>query len=306
MTPDQRKLSDSPLLPFVRVIIIIPTAFITRKRRDMIRRQWKRMAPKGSQVNDVSVMRFFVGLRGLNKKQLEGARREAAQFEDIVLVKDIRDFDDGVKGGVTSATTLKIFEAFKWAVTHYRFDYLVRQGDDAYFNLNEFLRVTPSSTETAEARQKRLALANPMVQIPLELTQWCRFYYENPVREPQLAALLRSRTHTPYCLGMGYVLTSDLVRFVAKTSVPFLMSYAEDTTVGQWFSGLHIHNIDDPRFHHLGPQPTVLYNDGKIGQSQQSPEPWAEAPCKPTDLLTHYMTESDWDLIANDGSMTCY
>lgn len=183
---------------------------------------------------------------------------------------------------------------------------LVRQGDDAYFNLLEFLRVTPSSLETSEENKQRLALANPLIDIPLERTQWCRFSYANPVREPSLAALLRTKQHQPHCLGLGWVVTRDLVEFVAHATVPFLMAYAEDTTIGRWFAGLHINNIDDARFHHLGPQPASLYKGGNAGQNERSPEPWAEAPCKPTDLITHYMTEHDWDLIADDGTMTCY
>lgn len=76
------------------------------------------------------------------------------------------------------------------------------------------------------------------------------------------------------------MLSYDLVEWVARSPVPFTMAYAEDTSIGSWFDGLQISNIDDARFHHLGPD---------------APERWAEVGCRPDDIMTHYMTSKDWD-----------
>lgn len=301
MTAAEIDKSEAPHLPFVRTCIIIPTALVTKQRRMSIRKQWQRM---DSGRNVSAVMRFFIGLRGLSPNQRYDAREEAERHKDVVLLENHLDFD---AGGVdfSSATTHKIVEAFKWAVQNYRFDYLVRQSDDGYFNLLEFQRVTPSSLETELENRLRLRIANPTMQIPLTRTRWCRFYYHNPVREEKIKSFYRIQQYPPYCLGLGYVLTRDLVLHVAQSKVPFAVTYPEDAITGLWFGGLHITNLDDERFHHLGPQPASQYKYGKLGQQEHAPERWAEAPCRPTDLLTHYMTEHDWSLIDDDGSMTC-
>lgn len=111
-----------------------------------------------------AVCKFFIGIASLSPQAREQAKREESQHSDVVLL-NISDFDGG-EAKFESATTMKVYEAFKWAVETYRFDFLVGQGDDAYFNLNWFLRITPDSRESLVSNTARLE--SQKLKIPLK------------------------------------------------------------------------------------------------------------------------------------------
>uniref|UniRef100_A0A0K0CXF5 Hexosyltransferase n=1 Tax=Angiostrongylus cantonensis TaxID=6313 RepID=A0A0K0CXF5_ANGCA len=54
--------------------------------------------------------------------------------------------------------------------------------------------------------------------------------------------------YLPYQLGGGYVLSFELVRFLAMNARLFKLYKNEDVSVGAWLAGLDIKYIHDPRF----------------------------------------------------------
>ena len=54
--------------------------------------------------------------------------------------------------------------------------------------------------------------------------------------------------YIPYALGGGYVLSANIVGFLAANA-PLLKSYrAEDASVGTWLAPLKVHRVHDTRF----------------------------------------------------------
>ncbi|VDM72037.1 unnamed protein product [Strongylus vulgaris] len=54
--------------------------------------------------------------------------------------------------------------------------------------------------------------------------------------------------YLPYQLGGGYVLSYELVRFLALNARLFKLYKNEDVSVGAWLAGLDIKYVHDPRF----------------------------------------------------------
>uniref|UniRef100_A0A1I7UGX4 Hexosyltransferase n=1 Tax=Caenorhabditis tropicalis TaxID=1561998 RepID=A0A1I7UGX4_9PELO len=54
--------------------------------------------------------------------------------------------------------------------------------------------------------------------------------------------------YLPYQLGGGYVLSYELVRFLALNAPLFRIYKNEDVSVGAWLAGLDVKYVHDPRF----------------------------------------------------------
>ena len=46
-------------------------------------------------------------------------------------------------------------------------------------------------------------------------------------------------TYIPYALGAGYILSSDLVHFVAKNADMLMQWFSEDVSLGTWLAPVH-------------------------------------------------------------------
>jgi len=54
--------------------------------------------------------------------------------------------------------------------------------------------------------------------------------------------------YLPYALGGGYVLSHDLVEFIAENSDKLQVFKSEDVSVGTWLAPLKINRIHDTRY----------------------------------------------------------
>jgi hypothetical protein len=93
--------------------------------------------------------------------------------------------------------------------------------------------------------------------------------------------------YLPYATGTAYVLSADVARWVAHSSLPFRFIFPEDAVVGLWIAGLDITAREDKRFHD---------RHGRGGH---------QGMCGADSIMIHYMTPVLWAAIDRCGCLAC-
>ena len=262
----------SSACPFARDKLLaffsVPNAFADKDRRHPFRAQWakslvlmdKKMKARGVATPSV-VLKFGIGLEGLPASAVSAAQAEAQTHQDMLLL-DVPDKDEG-EPVHRSSTTLKVMQSMTYAANRYAFDYFVRVGDDAYFRVDYFAELALDA-----AFPKTAAYVG---------------YKFSDVRIDNSAS-----THN-FIVGMGFILTHDLTRYVCKARDVLLDGFPEDGVVGSWFVGTKVQVVHEPRFHDI---------------DQFRPKSYA--PCTNTSLLMHHMWSVDvWNKVDQDGLLKC-
>ena len=210
-----------------------------------------------------TALRFIIGTEGMEESQLESIQQEASKHKDILLI-DAPDDDHGGEPKHRSSTTLKVMHSMRYAANNFVFEYFARVGDDAYFRVDYFAEL--------------VLLQNAY---PKENAYIGYKFANHVVRESD-------STHN-FIVGMGFLLTQDLTRYVCR-SYPYLLDgFPEDAIVGSWFVGTKARVIHEPRFHDIDHVTTVAY-----------------AKCSNESLLLHHMwRQENWDSIDDEGLMSC-
>mmetsp|Transcript_46 Transcript_46/g.160 ORF Transcript_46/g.160 Transcript_46/m.160 type:complete len:375 (-) Transcript_46:108-1232(-) len=260
-------------------------AFVTTssnyEKMARLRKQWRRNIKKLPKESDAKLF-FIVGELDMdfNKRpdeELQRLKNLNATTGDILIAKGVTDTQKHIGGYCpevpVSSTTQKVLWAVKWAVRNYKFDYLARVGDDAYFRVDHFLKnVAPTQSK------ERLFMGH--------------FYGPVPACTNQLDGVRHK-----YALGMGYIFTYDVAYHLAMLD-PKLVRFdePEDGTVALWVSGLNLNRVHDTRFH----------NVKRMQGLKPVPENYhAWAPCSSDDILLHYVNGDMWDAIDENGVMHC-
>lgn len=200
-----------------QLVICIMTGAQLVERRYTIRETWLQNLPK-----DV-VARFVVGTATVTKEDLRLLEKEHKQYRDIMFLPDLKDS----YGSLTD----KLIHMFKWLDRNANFQYVLKADDDTFVRVDALMR---------ELKTK-----------PRKKFYWGFFDGRAHVHrtgkwsEPDF--LLCDR-YLPYALGGGYIISSDMVHFVASNS-PYLKKYlAEDVSLGSWLAATDVKREHDPRF----------------------------------------------------------
>lgn len=224
-------------------------------------------APSHPALSPRTALRFVIGTEGMVQTQLEEVRQEAASHGDILLIDapdDDPDDDKVLPNAVRSATTLKVMHSMRYAANNFAFEYFARVGDDAYFRVDYFAE---------------LVLLHKVY--PRDNAYIGYKFANHPVAT--------SKSIHNFIVGMGFLLTRDLTKYVCK-SYPYLLDgFPEDAIVGSWFVGTKAQVIHEPRFHDIDNFKTVAY-----------------ARCSNDSLLLHHMWhQENWDAIDENGLLEC-
>ncbi|EDQ91024.1 uncharacterized protein MONBRDRAFT_23896 [Monosiga brevicollis MX1] len=178
---------------------------------------------------------FFIGVHGLSPELHANLTAENEKHADLVLLPDISES--------FGKLTAKVLAAMTWIDRHptLRPRYIFKAspssltfwGDD-----DTFLRVEQMIDEL---------LARP------ESTSYYWGYFDGraPVKRSGKYAEMNWNLcdhYLPYALGGGYVLSRDLVAFIALMGPQFRTFNNEDVSVGLWLSPLNITRRHDQRF----------------------------------------------------------
>lgn len=266
-------LSKPPLIgaprQSVRLLVLVPTAKETHRAAN-IRRAYAIMMKHPS----ICIMAGDCPFRVRLIFVVGDPNSTKSSVSGDLLTVSATDIDPDVNDAtiLVSSTTTKVLEALRWAASCGDcYDYVLRQGDDAHVNLLNLF--------------DRLTTAPP--------SRWLlgRFMKNGRIRESWLRQFLMSKTFPPYPHGMGYVMSRDVAEAIAALRMP-IVCYPEDAVLGIWLLGMNVIFEDTKAFHNR--------LDHGIGSKSH------KAPCRPTDILTHYMLPGDYaEINPVDFSVKC-
>ena len=258
--------------PHLLVYVAVPNAWADADRRHPLRAQWARSLAlidarlkfKGlAGPPPATALHFVIGLEGLSDADRAAVAVESALHHDLLILPDVADKDAGEPAS-RSSTTLKVMHSMAHAANHYTFDFYARVGDDAYLRVDYLAE---------------LVLIDRA--FPLD-----RAYIGYKFANHRIAG---SHSTHDFIVGMGFILTQDLTRYVCRAQDVLLDGFPEDGIVGSWFVGTKVDVIHEPRFHDIDHVTTVAY-----------------APCSNTSLLMHHMwSRKNWEDVDGEGLLKC-
>ncbi|XP_029676883.1 beta-1,3-galactosyltransferase 6 [Formica exsecta] len=221
-TPDEQMILDSK--PKYRLIILILSSPDNLERRDTIRKTWL-----ADRSHDAMMRHFFViGTQDILPEQRNTLQSEKEKFDDLLLLPRLQD-----SYGIL---TKKVLYAFKGIYERYNFDFLLKCDDDSYVLVHKILKELDRWQNKGTRRELYWGFFNGRALVkrsgPWKETDWilCDYYL-------------------PYALGGGYVLSYNLVKFIASNADILKLQNSEDISVGLWLAPLaNIERKHDVRF----------------------------------------------------------
>ncbi len=198
-------------------VIAVVTGLKYSDRRDAIRETWFSDLPE-----DVLPL-FFIGSKGLTVQEQGALEYEKAVHKDIILLEDFKDSYYSLSEKVT--------RVMKWLFLNVEFSFLLKADDDTYARVDMLYKELKKQTAA-------------------------RFYwgfFDGRARVKHSGKWSEKGwklcdTYLPHARGGGYVLSQDLVEYIARNSDYLQMFKSEDISVGAWLGPLAINRQHDPRF----------------------------------------------------------
>ncbi|CAI2347048.1 unnamed protein product [Caenorhabditis sp. 36 PRJEB53466] len=214
ITPAIRSLPDTFLL------IGILSSPNETARRSNVRSTWFRLSAKGASV---FTPKFIIGTKGLSIEDREKLDKEMGEFGDLAFLERHEEGYDRL--------ARKTLATMQYAHENFKFQYLLKVDADS------FVRITPllMNLKTVQHAMLYWGFLDGRAR-PFRKGKW---------KEPEWNLCDR---YLPYQLGGGYVLSYELVRFLAVNARLFRMYKNEDVSVGAWLAGLDVKYVHDPRF----------------------------------------------------------
>ncbi|CAD6237305.1 GSCOCG00002242001-RA-CDS [Cotesia congregata] len=205
-----------------RLLILILTSPDNMRERVTIRKTWL------SEKNDNVKHLFAIGTQNIELENYETLQSEQAKFKDLLLLPKLRD--------AYGTLTKKVSQSFQRIYDLYDFDYLLKVDDDSFVVLHKLL----VNLDTWEAKGYRKEL------------YWG--FFNGKAQVKRLGAWKETEWnlcdhYLPYAVGGGYVLSYNLVKYIAINVDSLRLFNSEDVSVGLWLSALaNIERRHDIRF----------------------------------------------------------
>ncbi|XP_071804986.1 beta-1,3-galactosyltransferase 6-like isoform X1 [Asterias amurensis] len=207
--------TDKQLSAFLVVLIMSGPKLL--EGRYTVRSTW--LQNHGDEV----IYRFVLGTSGLSSSDMNALESEQKQYNDLLLLPDLKDSFNSL--------TSKLIKMMVWLDQNVDFKYLLKVDDDSFVRLDAMLH---------ELRSKS------RVRLYWGFFDGRAHVHKNG-KYAEADWVLCDR-YIPFAVGGGYVLSNDLVNFVA-TNAPLLKKYhAEDVSLGSWLAAVDVHREHDPRF----------------------------------------------------------
>ncbi|KAK0086164.1 hypothetical protein PV325_003669 [Microctonus aethiopoides] len=205
-----------------RLIVIILTSPDNMKNRDVIRKTW--ISEKNENIKHL----FAIGTLDIQSEQIETLKSEQQKYNDLLLLPKLED--------LYNTLTKKVLQSFEKIYEQYNFDYLLKCDDDTYVFLHQLMINLDSWDSKKTGKELYWGFFNGKAQVkrtgPWKEPDWniCDYYL-------------------PYALGGGYVLSYNLVKFIALNANLLRLFNAEDVSVGLWLAPIaNVEKKHDVRF----------------------------------------------------------
>lgn len=201
------------------LIVLILSAKDYRDRRDSIRESWLRLG------NGRRLKHFFVlGSLDMNDNEKEELEKENENHNDMLIFPQVKDSYSGL--------THKLLAALRAVNNRYRTSYVAKFDDDSFVRLDSLF---DELTQRKDASK----------------LYWGYFVGGSPIKKSgqwtESKWFLCDR-YLPYAVGGGYVISADLVNFIASNSHFLQLYVSEDVSLGTWLAPLEINREHDVRF----------------------------------------------------------
>ena len=177
-------------------------------RRKAMRETWLKYTDK--KINKVE-RRFVVGTKGLSLITIKELKEEQSKYSDLLFLEQFKDS--------YYKLTEKLLRTLIWIDKYVDAKFIMKLDDDTFVRLDKLL---PSITPRE----------------PLKRVYWgffrgnARIKKKGPWKEP---GWFLSDHYIPYALGGGYVISTDLVNYIAKNANYFSLYNSEDVSLGEYF-----------------------------------------------------------------------
>ena len=204
------------------IVVIFSKSFNT-ERRQAIRKTWLQLS--GGRK---SRHYFIIGTLDLNSSEMSSLYEEQRTFNDLLLFPHLRD--------TYSSLSHKLLLTLKWFANKMQFKYLVKVDDDSFVRIDKLFD---------ELLENRFHNNNSK---PLYIG-----YFDGRARAKRSGQWSEANwflcdRYLPYALGGGYVLSEQLVKYVAQNAQLLQLYRNEDVSLGVWLSPFNINRIHDIRF----------------------------------------------------------
>ena len=188
------------------LFIMVLTSPKGTERRDALRRTW---LSNIKTFNSSITARFIVGVKELPQEDRRNLEEENKRYNDILFLPELKDS--------YYELTNKVLHTFKWVDQNVNSSYLLKVDDDSFVRLDLIVSELKNSSPRAKF-------------------YWGFFRGDAHVKFAGSWAEKNWHLcdrYLPYAQGGGYVLSSDLVNFIARNADLFQKFNSEDVSVGK-------------------------------------------------------------------------
>ncbi|KAI1301548.1 Beta-1,3-galactosyltransferase 6 [Halotydeus destructor] len=201
------------------LVILILSAKQFRDRRDAIRESWLNL------VGGRRVKHFFaIGTLELDSNDLEQLATEKEQFGDLLLFPQVKDTYSGLSH--------KLLASIRALNSRNAFHFMMKVDDDSFVRVDALFDELVQREDSTKLYWGYFA-GNSQVKKAGKWSERTWFLCD---------------TYLPYAVGGGYVLSSDLVNYVATNGHLLQLYNNEDVSLGTWLAPLDINRHHDQRF----------------------------------------------------------
>lgn len=201
-------LSISHIKSDTFLFIMVLTSPNGKERRDAMRETW---VSNIKTLDSSIIARFIVGIKELSQADIKNLEEENNIYSDILFLPELKD--------AYKELPSKVLQTFKWIDQNVNSSYLLKVDDDSFVRLDVVMSELKSTSST-----RRL--------------YWGFFRgdahvkFAGPWSEKNWHLCDR---YLPYAQGGGYILSSDLVNFIARNADLLQKFNSEDVSVGEWW-----------------------------------------------------------------------
>lgn len=187
---------------------------------------------------NVKILHYFaIGSENLPFIEMNALNKEHTKHHDLLLLNDLHDSYGNL--------TLKLLKTIKAVSNIESFEYLLKTDDDTYVKLDYLIEDLHKYDRMIQRKQSTPNSIKPELY-------WGYFNGRATVKSRGQWKEVNFNLcdhYLPYALGGGYVLSKNLVHFIAQNRRTLSQFNSEDISVGTWLSSLrNVYRKHDARF----------------------------------------------------------
>ncbi|XP_053694348.1 beta-1,3-galactosyltransferase 6 [Sabethes cyaneus] len=200
-------------------------------------RQWRQQKISNVKVINFKIKALFaIGTYGLSRPERKIIHDEQRVYNDVLELDDLKDSYGNL--------TVKVLRSLSKIDDMYDFKYLMKLDDDSYVKLD---LLSEDLLSYYEKLHKFYRTHKKLVELYWGYFKGAATIQQHGIwKETDFKICDR---YLPYALGGGYVLSKNLVSFIASNSRTLVAYKSEDMAVGTWLAPFgNIHRRHDVRF----------------------------------------------------------